>query len=75
MTDSLLNLLADLPRATLDERRSARVQARCHDVLARHRQSAEHGVVRRWWEPVVVGLGGLYLAGVIRETLLLYGVL
>lgn len=76
MTDSSFQLLADLPHATPDPRRSDRVRSRCHNVLARHRRrSDERRTVHRMWEPLVAGLGGLYFAEVIREALQLSGLL
>jgi hypothetical protein len=76
MTDSLFKSLAHLPQAEPDPRRSDRVRSRCHNVLARHRpRSAERRIGRRVWEPLVVGLSGLYFAEVIREALQLSGLL
>ena len=74
MTDSLSELLADLPTAVPDAARSDRLRSRCHTVLAKHRpRSSERRTVRRFWEPVVVGMGGVYFAGVIRDALQVYG--
>ncbi len=76
MTDSWFQLLADLPHAKPDPRRSDRVRSRCHNVLARQRpRSVERRTVHRMWEPLVAGLGGLYFAEVIREALQLSGLL
>ena len=74
MTDSLSELLADLPQAEPNAARSDRLRSRCHTVLAKHRpRSSERRAVPRLWERLVVGLGGLYIAGAIREALQVYG--
>lgn len=76
MTDSMFRLLGDLPQAVPDQARSNRVRSRCHTVLAKHRsRAAERRTARRVWEPLVVGLGGLYFAGVLRQALQVYDVL
>lgn len=73
MTDSLAQLLADLPRAHPDPRRAARVRSRCHAALARQRRrSVGRPPARRLWEPLVAGLGGIYLAEIIRQALALW---
>jgi len=76
MTDPLSQLLADLPHAEPDLGRSDRVRSRCRDILARQRpRSVKRRSVHPIWEPLVAGLGGLYLAEVIREALQLSGLL
>jgi hypothetical protein len=77
MTDSVSELLADLPLARPDSRRVDRVRSRCHAALARQRprRSAERPRARRLWEPVVAGLGGLYLVVIILYALGLSGAL
>jgi len=76
MTESLSELLADLPPVAPDGARSDRRRSRCHAVLARHRsRHVERRVVCRLWEPLVAGLGGLYFVEVIREALQLSGLL
>ena len=76
MTESLSELLANLPPAAPDDARSDRRRTRCHAVLARHRsRHVERPAVRRLWEPLVAGLGGLYLVAVIFEALQLSGLL
>ena len=74
MNDSLFRLLGELPQAESGRARSDRVRLRCHSTLANHRSrpAARHGV-HRLWEPVVVGMGCLYFAGVVREALWVYG--
>ena len=89
MNDALSRVLGDLPQAESDQARSERLRSRCHVVLGkqRSRAAARHTTqlgrrhpaggrrrVSAWrWEPVVVGMGCLYLAGVIREALGVYG--
>jgi hypothetical protein len=74
MTESLSELFADLSQAAPDDARSDRRRSRCHAVLARHRfRHVERRAVRRLWEPLVAGLGGLYVVAVIREALRLSG--
>lgn len=78
MTDPLLRMLADLPQAEPHPARAARVRVACHAALARRRP---HPPVRsgrratRIWEPVVAGLGGIYLTETLRQALHLYGLL
>ncbi len=77
MTDPLLRLIATLPSAEPDAARAARVRAKCHAALERRRPRP---AVRRrhaafLWEPLVAGLGGLYLTETIRQVLHAYGVL
>ena len=76
MTDPIFRMLNGLPRAEPDRLRADRVRARCHEALARarRRQAARQTPVR-FWEPVVAGLGGVYLTESIREALTLFGVL
>jgi hypothetical protein len=76
MSDPMLRMLSELPHAEPDPVRADRVRARCHDALARarRRQPAGHAPVR-FWEPIVVGLGGIYLTESIREALYMFGVL
>jgi hypothetical protein len=76
MTDPTSRLLADLPPAEPHHARSERVRSRCHAVLAAHRSRAvTRRTARRLWEPLVAGLGGMYVAGVMLEALRVYGVL
>ena len=73
MTDSLTQLLADLPRAEPDPGRAARVRSRCHAALAKQRRrSIARPPARRVWEPLVAGIGGIYLAEIIRQALALW---
>lgn len=77
MTDPMLRLLANLPQAEPDRARTARVRAACHRVLARSRPPS-HPPRRRTvstWEPLVAGLGGVYLTESIRLALHLVGIL
>ncbi len=77
MTDSLLRTLATLPSAQPDAARAVRVRAKCHAALERGRPRP--ATKRRYaafaWEPLVAGLGGLYLTETIRQVLHAYGVL
>ena len=74
MNESWSRLLGELPQAESDHARSRRLRSRCHAVLAHHRARAVvRRPVRRLWEPVVVGMGCLYFAGIIREALRVYG--
>ena len=74
MKESLSQLLGELPHAESDQARSDRLRSRCHTVLGNHRARAvARRPVRRLWEPVVIGMGCLYFAGVIREALMVYG--
>jgi hypothetical protein len=77
MTDPLLQMLADLPQAEPDRARADRVRLACHAALARRRRrrSPRPGGAARLWEPLVAGLGGIYLTEAVRQALLLYGVL
>ena len=76
MTDPLFRMLARLPQAEPRRDRAARARSACHAALARQRQRRSPGPERTsLWEPLVAGLGGLYLTEVIRQTLHLYGVL
>lgn len=85
---SLSRLLDDLPQVASDQARADRVRSRCHTMLARQRSRAVRQTMgpglRQWaiagrraspwrWEPLVVGMGCLYFAGVIREALQVYG--
>lgn len=76
MNDPMLGMLSELPHAEPDRVRADRVRARCHDALARERrrQAARRTPVRLW-EPIVVGLGSVYLTESIREALYMFGVL
>lgn len=74
MNESLSRMLGELPEAQSDQARVARLRSRCHTVLAAQRaRAAAPPAARRLWEPLVVGMGGLYFAGVIREALRVYG--
>jgi hypothetical protein len=77
MTDPLLRKLAILPSAEPDPVRAARVRAKCHAALARRRPrpSTRRRHAAFVWEPLVAGLGGLYLTETIRQVLHAYGVL
>ena len=71
MNESLSRLLADLPQAEPEHARASRLRTRCHTILGA--RAASPRPVRRLWEPLVVGMGGLYFAGVIRDALHVYG--
>jgi hypothetical protein len=76
VTDPMLRLLANLPKAEPDRARAARVRSVCHAALARQRPPAPRP--RRpvgTWEPVVAGLGALYLTETVWLALHLSGML
>ena len=76
MTDRLSQLLTELRSAEPSSARADRIQSRCHDLLARRRQPALLSRAhRRVWEPIVAGLGGVYLLANIVFALHMYGVL
>jgi hypothetical protein len=77
MTDPLLRLVAALPPAEPNRARAARVRAKCHAVLerTRPRPATRRRQTTFFWEPLVAGLGGLYLTETIRQVLHVYGVL
>jgi hypothetical protein len=74
MTDRLLQLLHNLPQATLDPSRAARIRARCHAALAHrpHRDSIWSDAAD-FWAPMAAGFGGIYLTAVLRQVLVAYG--
>jgi hypothetical protein len=76
MNDPLLQAMADLPAAEPSPQRIARVRSRCHARLARSGSAPRRGAPRssRVWEPIVLGLGGVYLMAILREAVHLYGV-
>ena len=76
MNDPMLRMLSELPHAEPDRVRADQVRARCHDALARRRrgQVGRRAPVR-FWEPIVAGLGGVYLTASIRLALSFYGIL
>ena len=73
MTDSLFRMLADLPHATPDPDRAARVRARCHTVLARGRRSRRRSSVRLT-DAILAGLGAAYLVEAVRLALHFSGI-
>lgn len=74
MNDALSRVLGELSQAESDRARSDRLRSRCHAMLAKQRPRTAAGRSgRRLWEPVVVGMGCLYLAGIVREALQVYG--
>jgi hypothetical protein len=77
MTDPLLRMLADLPSAQPDPERSARLRARCLSRLERRRRSRRERPRGSggYWQPLVAGLGGVYLTEVIRQALRFYAIL
>lgn len=76
MNDPILDLVAQLPRASVAPDRAQRTRARCHRVLARH--APRHGVARplRWpsWSPALIGLATLYFAEAMWQAAQAYGV-
>jgi hypothetical protein len=72
-----IRLLADLPVATPDPRRAARIRTRCHAALAKRRPRRLEGGQRVTgaWQPLLAGLGGLYFTESVRLALRLAGVL
>jgi hypothetical protein len=76
MTDSLLDILGRLPSAQPDAVRAARIRARCRLRLERRRPRAPvPGRKGRFLEPLVVGLGGVYLTEAIYQALRFYGII
>jgi hypothetical protein len=49
MSDSLLDLIAGLPQASVTPERAARTQSRCHRVLARRAPRPATRRPARWW--------------------------
>jgi hypothetical protein len=73
MTDPLVQLLDDLPPATLDVARADRIRHRCHAALAcRRRRVSRPQRLARIWTPMVAGIGGLYLTAVLQQVLAFY---
>jgi hypothetical protein len=72
--DPLVELLARLPQADSDAVRSERVRARCGAALARRRERRRATTAPGVWQ-ILAGLGCVYVAEVIRQAVLLYGLL
>jgi hypothetical protein len=74
MTDPLLRLLRNLPHAAPDPSRSDRIRTRCHAALAqRPHRNRIWGDAADFWTPIAAGFGGIYLAAVLRQALVAYG--
>jgi hypothetical protein len=73
--DPILRRMATLPLATPDKARAARIRQRCHSALqhaAGHRDPARDGARHPWTAPAMTVLALVYLAQVVRLTLLVY---
>lgn len=78
MNDPLISALANLPLAAPDASRTERTRARCHARLARARSRRSPGRRsnrRQLWEPLVAGLGLLYVSQSIYLALQVAGVM
>jgi hypothetical protein len=80
MSDPLTRLLAELPLAEPDPRRTERTRMRCRARLARQasRASAAHGSASsrptvQVWQLVIAVLGLAYLTEVIVQAFTVYG--
>jgi len=74
--DPLLQWLGRLPEAEPDPVRAASVRARARAQLARRpRPRPRPRDLRRMWAPLIAGLGGVYFAETIRQSLRLSGIL
>jgi hypothetical protein len=75
MNDALIDLVAQLPGATVGPARARRTQARCHRVLERRAHRNVVAQPRAWqgWSRALVGLGMAYLAEAVRQALRVYG--
>jgi hypothetical protein len=75
MNDPIIDLVAQLPRASVAPDRARRTQARCHRILAR--LATPHAADRRrWpsWSPALIGLATLYFAEAMWQAAQAYGV-
>lgn len=76
MSDPLLDLIGQLPSATVDPDRAHQVRVRCQKVLHRRARSHDPGHTMRSpaWSLVTVGLAALYLTEALGRLLAIYGV-
>ena len=72
--DPLVELVARLPQADSDPVRAERVRARCGAALARRREKTRSTAAPGPWQ-LLAGLGCVYVAELIRQAVLLYGLL
>ena len=70
--DRLLSVIASLPKAESDAARTARLRAKCSAILNAGRQAREQPRQPSPLWPLMAGLGGLYAAEVIYQTLRYY---
>jgi len=81
MSEPLNRLLAALPQAEPDSRRTARTRMKCRAVLQRQasravpRSPASRGSALPVWELLMAVLGAAYLTEFIVQALNVYGVL
>ena len=71
MSEPLMRLLAELPAAEPGAARVEQVRARCRDRLARQaapKASRSCPRAPRVWQPLVAGLGVVYLIAAIAEA-------
>jgi hypothetical protein len=82
MSERLIRLLAELPRAEPDPAGAERIRIRCRAQLARQasrasassRAPARHDRIAQVWQPLIAVLGIAYLTEVIVQALRVYGV-
>ena len=79
MSEPMIRLLADLPRADPDPERAERTRIRCRTRLARLPRASTSSAPSRagWkaqlWEPLIAVLGVAYFAEAIVQALRAYG--
>jgi hypothetical protein len=81
MSEPLMQLLAELPLATPHPSGTDRIRMRCRAQLARQaprtffprRVAAGHDRPLQVWQPLIAGLGIVYLTEVIVQALRVYG--
>ena len=69
MNDPLFRMLAALPSADPDTRRSERVRQRCRAAMAKRPPQRRQRDLTRLWSPIVALLGAAYLVEVMREAI------
>jgi hypothetical protein len=73
MSDPILDLVRQLPSASVAPDRARRVQGRCQRVLER-RRAAGRPLWRPAWSRAIIGLAAIYLAEALRQAWGMYGV-
>jgi hypothetical protein len=80
MSEPMIRLLADLPRADPDPARAERTRIRCRTRLAglprasTSRAPGPRGRKAQLWQPLIAVLGVAYLAAAIVQALRAYGI-